>query len=356
MIVSGRRCGGLNPDRDGYAHIEPPLSSDRDKTLGVPRVTRTETVAADVGCGDDTFGWDLMTSNSHKKRARELQARTGMPYTRALREVTKMADDAPVKQNRPTDSLPAPSLADPSDGSDLQPLQPVPFGVTRDGSTLALDLNDAHFGGNGPHALLIGMTGAGKSTLLYTLAYGLCAQQPAGSMRLVFIHGHRHLPAVMADFANYPQMTAISGPDTALEVLHGITAANPPPPHTVVIVDDYDALLHEQPDTSAQLESLMRTGRGRAIHVVLACQQLTAAPPRLADNATARIALRTATEQCSWDVIGTSEAAHLPPTPPGLGFYVDALGASPVSFQSLRTPRSLVASTADRIADDQPTD
>jgi hypothetical protein len=122
----------------------------------------------------------------------------------------------------------------------------------------------------------------------------------------------------------------------------------------VVIVDGYDSLLHEQPETLAELELLMRVGRSRGIHVVLACQQLTVGrSDRLVDNATARTALRTVTEQCSRDVIGTSEAAHLPHTPPGLGLYVGTPGDTPIGFQSLTTPRSLVRSTAAQLLDDQ---
>lgn len=311
-----------------------------------------------MGYGDDTFGWDLMTqNNSHKKQARDLQARTGMPYTRALREVdATMNGGAPANQDRPTELLPAmllPPLPDSPDGSGPAPLRPLPFGRTSDGATLALDLNDAHDGGNGPHALLAGMTGAGKSTLLHTLVYGLCAQHSPGSMRMVFVHGH-HLAAAMSDFADYPHVTAISGPDTASEVLRGVANDDWVSPHTVVIVDGYDSLLHEQPETLAELELLMRVGRSRGIHVVLACQQLTVGrSDRLVENATARIALRTVTEQCSRDVIGTSEAAHLPHTPPGLGLYVGTPGDTPIGFQSLTTPRSLVRSTAAQLLDDQ---
>jgi S-DNA-T family DNA segregation ATPase FtsK/SpoIIIE len=91
----------------------------------------------------------------------------------------------------------------------------------------------------------------------------------------------------------------------------------------------------------------MRVGRNRGIHVLLACQQLTVGR-RLADNATTRIALRTVTEQCSWDVIGSTEAAYLPHTP-GPGLYVGAPGESPIRFQSLTAPRPMVLSTADQL-------
>ena len=319
-------------------------------------MTRTETVAVDVGYGDDTLGWDLMTqNNSHKKQARDLQARTGMPYTRALREVAAITGGASANQDRPAELLPAmllpPPLTDSPDGSGPAALQALPFGRTPDGVTLVLDLNDAHASGNGPHALLVGMTGAGKSTLLHTLAYGLCAQQSPASMRMVFVHGRHHLPAAMSDFADYPHVTAISGPDTALEVLRGIANDDPVVPRTVVIIDDYDV---EQPETLGQLELLMRVGPSRGIHVVVACQQSTAgSTDRLTDNAAVRIALRTVTEQHSQDVIGTSDAAYLPHTPSGLGLYVDTPGDTPIPFQSLKTPRALVRSTAAQLLDDQ---
>ena len=298
----------------------------------------------------------MTQNNSHKKQARELQARTGMPYTRALREVSATTASASGHQDRSLDLLPVMLLPPPGDSPDdagPASLRALPFGRTSDGATLALDLNEAHADGTGPHALLVGMTGAGKSTLLHTLAYGLCAQHLPGSMRMVVVHGH-HSESAMSDFTEYPHMTAISGPDTAAATLGAVANADRGSSRTVVIVDGYDGVLQEQPDILAELEFLMRVGRGRGIHVVLSCQQLTAGrDDQLTDNATARIALRTVTEQSSRDVVGTSDAGHLPPTPPGLGFFVGTPGDTPIGFQALRTPRSLVRSTSAQLRDDQ---
>lgn len=286
-------------------------------------------------------------NNSLKKQARELQARTGMPYTRALREVTTMTrGDSADRQGRaelsPGMLLP-PLVEGSADRSGPDALRPLPFGRTSDGNTLALDLSEA---GGGANALLVGSTGTGKSTLLHTLAYGLCAQHQAGSLRLVFVHGHS-LGFALSNVADYPHVATISGPETASQVLQGVRVEDTASRRTVVMVDGFDILLSQQPDALTELEFLMRSGRTRGIHVVLACQQITVEGlERLVENATARIALRTVTEQCSREVIGTSEAAFLPTDRPGLGLYVGRLGDTPMGFQTLVTPRSLVVSTA----------
>jgi hypothetical protein len=132
----------------------------------------------------------MTQNNSHKKQARDLQARTGTPHTCALREVTAMISGASGTEDRPIEPLLAmllPPLADSPDGSGREPLRPLRFGRSSDGATLAPNLNDAHAAGNGPHALLVGTTSAGKSTLLHTLAYGLCAQHSPGSVRMIVV-------------------------------------------------------------------------------------------------------------------------------------------------------------------------
>jgi S-DNA-T family DNA segregation ATPase FtsK/SpoIIIE len=254
-------------------------------------------------------------NNSHKKKARELQARTGMSYTRALREVAQ--GQGPTAQS--------------------SRLRPLPLGRTPDGATLTLDLEDAHAGGAGPHTLVVGTTGSGKSTLLQTLTSGLCTLHSPDEVHVVLVRGKQYPSSSFARLANNPHFEAVSGDGALLGRLRGVLEERRAP-STVLIMDDCDNELHKEPEVGNTLLHLMRVGRGLGVHVVLAYQHLPAVLAyRLGDLAAQRIALRTTTQQESRDAIGTDDAALLPPEPV-LGLYVSGPGERPVLFTSVKTP------------------
>ncbi|WP_241473998.1 FtsK/SpoIIIE domain-containing protein [Mycolicibacterium neoaurum] len=276
--------------------------------------------------------------NFHKKRARELQARTGMSYTRALRLVKEGLDGAGQATGlyEPIPSQPlTPALlheARPA-GADSTTLRPLPFGVDADGAIQALNLTSIHEGGEGPHAMIVGQGGAGKTMLLRTLVTGLCVQHSVDQLRVIYL---RELSS--DDFTAFPHVS-LTDFGEAQDVLDGLREGATTAPHTVLIVDGFEYMMELHPDTRAQLEMLVRTGRARGIHVILADQQLrlSLSEPLLV-NVRLRLALRMATEQSSRDFVGVPAAAHLPVCA-GLGYYQREPGSDlVVAFRGLTTP------------------
>lgn len=143
----------------------------------------------------------MSTDNSRKKQARRLQPATGMPYTRALRQVATDHSGMAAAPSATTllnllgientlgahRTFPATSKRAPTNDIRLRhrgELLPIPLGLAPDGTPVWLDLRDTEAGGNGPHGVLIGTAGSGKSTALHSLAFALCALHSPQTIQL----------------------------------------------------------------------------------------------------------------------------------------------------------------------------
>lgn len=228
-------------------------------------------------------------------------------------------------------------------------------GDTDDGP-LRVDLD-----ADGPHLLVAGTTGSGKSELLRTLVLGLAAG--AGPDELAFMLVDFKGGATLAPLRGLPHVQLfVSDLDAAeaeriLELLgnelhrreaflaaHAATdhrdylrsrgPGDPPLPRLVVLIDEFRVFATELPEALERVVHIATVGRSLGIHLVLSTQRpagTVSAPLRA--NIGSVIALRTIGEAESNDLIGSSAAARLDPSAPGLAYFRRG-GGAPVGFRA----------------------
>lgn len=268
---------------------------------------------------------------------------------------------------------------------DFGPLLRTPIGLDAGGSPVWLDLKPAAMGGDGPNGLLVGTTGSGKSSILQSLMFALCAQHSPDLLQIMFLSAKNE--STSTDFADYPHIAGIPGPPdskAALSALidqrtqdlltaEGVAPGNnrgdgtidgyhrarateagaelPAVPFTVVVIDEFSVLVHEDPSLLPVVDVLMRKGRGLGVCVLIASQtaEVRWATP-LAENASYRMALRAHTAEASRLMLGNLDAYHLPGDP-GRGYYRSTTsGADPVAFRGLEVSGDLVRAVGRQIA------
>ncbi len=203
---------------------------------------------------------------------------------------------------------------------------------------LALDLRT-----DGPHALVGGTTGSGKSELLqaWILAMAL-AQSP---QRLTFLLVDYKGGAAFKEFTPLPHnvgMVTDLDPHLVHRVLaslhaeltrrehlfhqHNVKdlaelerkAPADAPPSLVIVVDEFAALVTELPEFVDGVVNVAQRGRSLGVHLILATQRPAGViRENLRANTNLRIALRTADESDSVDVLGTPQAAFIDAATPG---------------------------------------
>ncbi|WP_433709512.1 type VII secretion protein EccCa [Nocardia sp. CA-084685] len=241
----------------------------------------------------------------------------------------------------------------------------VPIGVTPDGTPVEIDIKEAAENGMGPHGLCIGATGSGKSEFLRTLVLSLVTTHSPDLLNLVLVDfkggatflGLDPLPHVAAVITNLEQ--ELSMVDRMRDALAGelnrrqellrsagnfanVTeyeraraggAALDPLPALFIIVDEFSELLSQKPDFAELFVMIGRLGRSLRVHLLLASQRLEENKLRgLDSHLSYRIGLRTFSANESRQVLGISDAYHLPSVPGSAFLKSDA--ADPLRFNT----------------------
>jgi len=239
----------------------------------------------------------------------------------------------------------------------------VPIGTTPDGQPVELDIKEAAENGMGPHGLCIGATGSGKSEFLRTLVLSMVTTHSPDQLNLVLVDfkggatflGLDPLPHVAAVITNLEEelsmvdrmRDALAGELNRRQELlrsagnfanvteyekartHG--AALDPLPALFVIVDEFTELLSQKPDFAELFVMIGRLGRSLRVHLLLASQRLEENRLRgLDSHLSYRIGLRTFSASESRQVLGITDAYHLPSQPGSA--YLKSDAADPLRF------------------------
>ncbi|WP_102145567.1 type VII secretion protein EccCa, partial [Mycobacterium hubeiense] len=247
-------------------------------------------------------------------------------------------------------------------------MRPV-IGVTPADEPVHLNLKETGQGGTGPHGILIGATGAGKSELLRTLVLSLAVTHSSEELNMLLVDykggatflGFEALPHTSAILTNMEAEShlvdrmdvAIRGEINRRQEIFRATAERPdvhtqvpniqryneiresgvpiaPMPALFIVVDEFSALLDDNPEFAKLFALIGQQGRSMGIYLLLATQSLRSGRISQVDpHLSYAIALRTNGPQESRDVLGTPDASELPESP-GAAYF------KPVSGELMR--------------------
>ena len=207
----------------------------------------------------------------------------------------------------------------------------TPLGLAADG---IVDLDLVR---DGPHGLLAGTTGAGKSELLRSLVIGLAVTTSPEQLNFVLVDykggatfdGCATLPHVVGVITDLDDHLA----DRALRSLHAelrhreellrahgaadlstLRAKSPhvTMPRLVIVIDEFAALVSEQPTFLPSLVGIAQRGRSLGMHLLLATQRPAGViSDDIRANTNLRIALRLHDASDALDVIGDAGPAMI---------------------------------------------
>jgi S-DNA-T family DNA segregation ATPase FtsK/SpoIIIE len=241
----------------------------------------------------------------------------------------------------------------------------TPLGPTAGGDLLWLDLKEQSQSGHGPHGLVAGTTGAGKSELLLTVIGGLALHHSPEVLNFVLVDYKGgdafaavadlpHTVALITDLDRHLAARALLTLRSEIKRREhrllemraaGVTSLSEyqlrrgdrePMPFLVIVVDEFARLKDDLPEFISGLIDVARVGRSLGVHLILATQTPSGTvDDQIQKNTNFGVCLRVRDAGDSKQVIGEPDAALLPGSLPGRGYF--RAGLEPVClFQTAR--------------------
>lgn len=241
----------------------------------------------------------------------------------------------------------------------------TPLGAAAGGELLWLDLKEQSQGGQGPHGLVAGTTGAGKSELLLTFIAGLALRHSPEVLNFVLVDYKGgdafqavadlpHTIALITDLDRHLAARALltlrseikrrehrllemrAAGVTSLTEYQSRRGDSAPMPFLVIVVDEFARLKDDLPEFISGLIDVARVGRSLGVHLILATQTPSGTvDDQIQKNSNFGISLRVRDAMDSKQIIGETDAALLPGSLPGRGYF--RAGLEPVHlFQTAR--------------------
>ncbi|MEV6394322.1 SAV_2336 N-terminal domain-related protein [Streptomyces sp. NPDC051907] len=183
---------------------------------------------------------------------------------------------APDPAHRPSAAALVRAFAARSHDQSIPALRSTGIGVGEDRRPVRLDLNEREYGGDGPHALLVGPDIHDRHRFLASTVRGLAEANPRDSVTFVCAwHGHSE---ALSTLAALPQVLwaqdLAARPDAATELrdlvrqgLRGRGGAQPVP-RLVIVLDEYERIRYSSAELGI-VESLAVV-RNQGVHLLIA--------------------------------------------------------------------------------------
>ena len=223
---------------------------------------------------------------------------------------------------------------------------------------------------DGPHALVAGMTGVGKSELLRSILSSLALHHSPKRVNFVLVDYKGgsafdackdlpHTVGYVTDLDSSLSERAISSlnaelrrRETIITSQHGVKdnielrKSHPESalPSLLIVIDEFASLVQELPQFVDSIVDIARRGRSLGVHLILATQRPSGViSPQIQGNTNLRLALRTASQSDSNDILESPLAATIPTGQRGRAFL--RVGQSkPIEIQCAYTGSSFAES------------